>query len=303
MSEEDTYIPDQDDWKDWEELVEEQKQWNKKTYTLVINHHPRQLSREKFIAFLRRVIVKNIPEYTTKTRAELISYLEEQFHVRDELRRYCDLSESDFNKMLDGATFPYLESAWNSMFHPGILQDMDEDKRIFREPKPVIRPEIFKPVERPKKKEPQSKTVKKVKKEKIPSQKKVEKPKQRGLKSSYAWKISDELLNRDYSLQSFLKQLSKEMMFDKYKSRSINNTIRVLLFIQKLQILYADKPITLTEFIKMCIGDKVSTTKLDAMVGTNRLFSNIINGATKGLHQKEDLKILFRKAFHIELSC
>ena len=305
MSEEDVYVPDDGDWKDWEELVEQQKQWNKKTFTLVVKGIPRETSREKFIEYLRRVII-HIKDYATKTRREIVAYLDGMFQVQEELRRYCDLSEDDFNKMLDGASFPYLTNAWNSLFHPGILQDMDEDRRVFQQPKPTIQPKRDQPVEQPKKEKPKPKTIKKDAKEKRVTQASVKEPEKkverRGRKSSYAWTIDDELLHKDYSLEAFLKQLSSEMAFNRFAAKAVNNTVKVLLFRQKLQLLYADCPITLKEFTNLCSVDKVPITRIDLLLGTKHLFSNIYAGSTKGIHQSEDLKILFRKAFGIELS-
>ena len=84
MSEEDVYVPDDGDWKDWEELVEQQKQWNKKTFTLVVKGIPRETSREKFIEYLRRVIITHIKDYATKTRREIVAYLDGMFQVQEE---------------------------------------------------------------------------------------------------------------------------------------------------------------------------------------------------------------------------
>lgn len=306
MLEEDVYVPDEGDWKDWEELAEQQRRWNKKTFTLVIKGIPRETSREKFIEYLRRVIIVNIKDYTTKTRREIVAYLEGKFQVQEELRRYCDLSEDDFNKMLDGASFPYLTNAWNALFHPGILQDMDDDRRVFQQLKSTVQSKRDQSAEQSKTKKQEPKTTEKDAQEKRASQapiKELEKKVERkGRKSQYAWKIDDELLHKDYSLEAFLKQLSSELTFNRFAARAVNNTVKVLLFRQKLQLLYAEHPVTLKEFTKLCSADKVPITRIDLLLGTKHLFSNIYAGSTKGIHQSEDLKILFRKAFGIELS-
>ena len=172
--------------------------------------------------------------------------------------------------------------------------------------KPTIQPKRDQPVEQPKKEKPKPKTIKKDAKAKRVTQASVKEPEKkverRGRKSSYAWTIDDELLHKDYSLEAFLKQLSSEMAFNRFAAKAVNNTVKVLLFRQKLQLLYADCPITLKEFTKLCSVDKVPVTRIDLLLGTKHLFSNIYAGSTKGIHQSEDLKILFRKAFGIELS-
>lgn len=306
MLEEDVYVPDEGDWKDWEELAEQQRRWNKKTFTLVIKGIPRETSREKFIEYLRRVIIVNVKDYTTKTRREIVAYLEGKFQVQEELRRYCDLSEDDFNKMLDGASFPYLTNAWNALFHPGILQDMDDDRRVFQQLKSTVQSKRDQSAEQSKTKKQEPKTTEKDAKEKRVAQAPIKEPEKkverRGRKSQYAWKIDDELLHKDYSLEAFLKQLSSELTFNRFAARAVNNTVKVLLFRQKLQLLYAEHPVTLKEFTKLCSADKVPITRIDLLLGTKHLFSNIYAGSTKGIHQSEDLKILFRKAFGIELS-
>lgn len=132
---EDAYIPDSDDLKDWEELVEANRQWNKKTFTLTVRQKPRELDRVRFIEHLRLAIITKIPDYKTKTRREIIEQLDQWYQVREELRRYCDITEQDFESMLDGLTFPYLERAWTSMFHPSILEDMEKNRKAFAEEK------------------------------------------------------------------------------------------------------------------------------------------------------------------------
>lgn len=126
----DEYIPDDKDLKDWEELTLEQSRSNKQVFVLQKDNTTKEVDRLAFIDYLRNYIVVNIANYATLSRRDIIDILDQKFLVKEELRKFCDLSKTDFETMLNGVSFPYLETAWNSMFHPGLLADIEERRNL-----------------------------------------------------------------------------------------------------------------------------------------------------------------------------
>lgn len=284
----DVYIPDEGDWKDWDELVEKQRSWNKRTFTLNIKSIPKEVTREQFIAYLRRAIVDDIQDYSTRTRREIVAYLDGKFQVKDELRRYCDLSEVDFDKMLDGSSFPYLDQAWNSLFHIGILQDIAETRRVFHEPEDDIQSK-------------RGKSFKAKKSIEKTSEKVEDNVKKRSNQRSYTASIDDEVLSNEYTLNAFLNNLARELKFNKTTALTVNNSMKVAWFIEKIRLLYTGKTITLKEFTEYCTNDRVPVNRLDRMLSTKHLFTNIMTGSINGSRNGEMLKALFKKVFGVEL--
>ena len=294
-------------WKEYDELIEEQQYWNKKTFTIVTRDGTaREVDKLKFILGLRSALIKKFGnEASALTRRQIVNFLDMRYKVRNELRRYCDLSEDDFESMLDGASFPYLDRAWASMFHPGVLQDMVEDRQAFNDIDQHPKSKRDQPAQQPAPEESQSKATEKTPKVQTTIQKQVAKrgrPKkvveesQKPKRSLYT-----EIPQLTYTLDGLLKQISDAAKLDRFTAKVVNNRIRVLLFRQKMKLMYADHPIKLSEFIRICITDKVSTACMDEMFESKRLFTNIVAGNTKGIHQWDDIKRLFKNAFGIEL--
>ena len=319
------YVPDAGNWKEWDELADQERQWNRKMFSVIIKGVEKSFSRERFIERLRKAVVINIKDYRTKTRRELITILDQWFQVKEELRRYCDLSESDFERMLDETSFPYLNRAWDSMFHKGLLEDIEEDRRILRELNKSIQPEGDKPVEQQNKTEEKPKTTKKSKKTSKSKKTQVEKPVQSireviqevlpeayktvsiQKKSSKYWK-SLSYLELDTSVpltfEELIKRISHQCQFGKYVSRMMTNNIKILLLRQELQMTYGNQPILLSEFIKLCELREISPVRMDGLFGTKHLMTNILAKVTKGStpHRKKILQQLFRHLFNVELT-
>ena len=258
----DEYIPDDNDYKDWEELIQEQKQWNKSSFVIQYNGSTKTVERQVFIEYLRKYIVVNLPNYANLTRRELVDCLEQVFHIKEELRRFCDFSIKDFESMLDGASFPYLEHAWNSMFHPGLLEDMKPTKMLKQ-----------KMVETTMEQEINRKTL-----------------------SSKSKKTK-----KDYSLGAVLKELSSATKLDRIQAKLINNSIRVLLFRQEITLRYRDTGIRLQQFIDICLESGIPAKSIDRVFGTGTVFANILFGITKGVAKQSELSGLFQDIFQVKL--
>lgn len=322
---EEEYVPDAGDWNEWDELMDQERQWNRKTFSVIVNGVEKSFSRERFIERLRKAIVINIKDYKTKTRRELITILDRWFQVKEELRRYCDLSESDFERMLDEVSFPYLNRAWNSMFHKGLLEDIEEDRRILRELNKSIQPEGDKPVEQQNKTEEKPKTTKKNKKASKSKKTQVEKPVQSikevlqevlpeayktisVQKKSSKYRKSLSYLELDTSVpltfDELIKRISQQCQFDRHISRMMTNNIKILLLRQELQMTYGNQPILLSEFVKLCELREISPVRMDGLFGTKRLMTNILTKVTKGStrHRRKELQQLFRHMFDVELA-
>ena len=302
---EDAYVPDSDDLKDWEELVGANRQWNRKTFTLTVHQKPQRLDRVQFIEHLRLAIITKIPDYKTKTRRELVEQLDQWYQVREELRRYCDITERDFESMLDGLTFPYLERAWSSMFHPSILEDMEENRKMFAEEKDP-QPKREQPVvPQPSPKSQPKVVVKKVTKRSmkdpgvVPPKPVKEQPPvmtERDLlpkRELHPPRLltDDELLDR----------IMCECRVDRYVSRVMRNNIRIMMFRERLKVQYHDQPITLETFIDLCNKFKVSPARMDCLFDTGTMMANLIHGTSKGQLHKEDIQITFEHVFHVRL--
>ena len=260
----DEYIPDSDDLKDWEELVQEQKQWTNKSFTLHRNGVTKTMNKQKFIEYLRAYIVTKVENYTSLTKRELVEQLDQVFHVKEELRRYCDLSTTDFESMLTGTSFPYLEHAWNSMFHAGLLEDMST----------MI-------VEKRKKRTKRSSVVE-----------------SKSVKKASTLKYSKR---EDCSLKSIMTATNRILKLDNVQARLLNNTIRVLLLRQEVTLRYQTSGITLQQFIDICQERDVPVKSIDRVFETGTLFSNIFIGYTKSVSKQAALVELFQDIFHVQL--
>lgn len=305
---EDAYIPDSDDLKDWEELVEANRQWNKKTFTLVVHQKPKVLDRVRFIEHLRLAIITKIPDYRTKTRREIIEQLDQWYQVREELRRYCDITEQDFESMLDGLTFPYLERAWASMFHSGILEDMEEDRKMFAE-KNDPQPKQEQPVVPQSPPNPQPKVVvKKVTKRSMKDPDAVRPKQPEPVKEQPPVMTARDLLPkrevhppRLLTDDELLDRIMCECRVDRYVSRVMRNNIRIMMFRERLKVQYHDQPISLETFLDLCNKFKVSPARMDCLFDTGKMMANLAQGSTKGLLHKEDIQIMFEHIFHVRL--
>lgn len=304
----DAYVPDSGDLKDWEELVEANRQWNKKTFTLVVHQKPKELNRVQFIEHLRLAIITKIPNYKTKTRREIIEQLDQWYQVREELRRYCDITEHDFESMLDGASFPYLERAWLSMFHPGILEDMEENRKVFaKENDP--QPKQEQPVVPQSLPDPQPKAVvKKVTKRSMKNPDTVRPKQPKSVKKQPPVMTARDLLPkrevhppRLLTDDELLDRIMCECSVDRYVSRVMRNNIRIMMFRERLKVQYHDQPISLETFVDLCNKFKVSPARMDCLFDTGKMISNLVQGTTKGLLHKEDIQITFEHIFHVRL--
>ena len=302
---EDAYIPDSDDLKDWEELMEENRQWNRKTFTLTVHQKPQRLDRVQFIEHLRLAIITKIPDYRTKTRREIIEQLDQRYQIREELRRYCDITERDFESMLDGLTFPYLERAWSSMFHPSILEDMEENRKVFageKDPPPKQEQPVV-PQLPPK---PQPKVV--VKKVTKRSMKDPDVVQPKPVEEQPPVMTERDLLPkrelhppRLLTDDELLDRIMCECRVDRYVSRVMRNNIRIMMFRERLKVEYHDRPITLETFIDLCNKFKVSPARMDCLFDTGTMMANLVRGISRGQLHKEDIQLTFEHIFRVRL--
>lgn len=260
----DDYIPTEEDLRDFEEWDQRRHidtRWSKILFTINVKGVPQIVDRSMFIDYLREYIAASIPEYATMTRREIVSILDSVYQVKDELRKFTNLSEYEFNQMLDYVDYPYLVNAWNMMFHQGLIDDIVKDMEIFE-----ILTDTGEDMGRYKKFDRSD--------VKVPTH-----------------VLSD---------REIIDLIVKDMECDNTESRRLRNNINILLFKKEMET-KEHKNMTPAQLKLMLDAHEISITRLDKLFHTNAMMADVLYGISSGMHVGDTLKELFKNTLGVEL--
>ena len=124
------YMPDEQDLKDFQEFADDlsHRVVIKKEifYTATIDDVDTSLTSDQFVDMIRLLVISHFPNWKDMSRGDILTYVTERLHCENDIKRLLELSDMDWLRLHQGDSYPYLENAWNRLFHPTVMSEFEQ---------------------------------------------------------------------------------------------------------------------------------------------------------------------------------